>query len=173
MKKDLKLWQFAVFCVVSLMGTLLHYLYNWIESPVTALLSGVNESTFEHMKLLYVPMLIFALVQYLFFKERKDYWCIKLIGSLSGTLLIPVIFYTYNGAFGKSPDWLNIAIFFVCAAVSAFVEYVLFKSGKIKCRHPILPFAALIIVYVLFAVFTFYPPKLPLFMDPVTFSYGI
>ena len=26
---------------------------------------------------------------------------------------IPVLFYTYSGVLGKSPDWINIAIFYI------------------------------------------------------------
>lgn len=35
---------------------------------------------------------------------------------LLGLVLIPVLFYTYNGVFGKSPDWINTAIFYFTAA---------------------------------------------------------
>ena len=73
--------------------------------------SGVNESTWEHMKLLFWPLFFFALVQRPFFREQKNYWCVKLAEILLGLLLIPVLFYTYNGAFEQSPDWVNIAIF--------------------------------------------------------------
>ena len=117
MKTKIGLWQLVGFAVTSLGGTLLHFFYDWLGEAVwIAPFSGVNESTWEHMKLLFWPMLAFAAVQSFFFKDRGDFWCIKLRGILLGMLLIPVIFYTYNGAVGRSPDWLNIAIFFVAAA---------------------------------------------------------
>ena len=58
MKRSLTLWQFFGFAFTSLLGTLLHFLYEWTgKSPLVAPFSGVNESTWEHMKLLYVGML--------------------------------------------------------------------------------------------------------------------
>ena len=174
MKRSVSLWQFAGFAAVSLGGTLLHFLYEWTnESIFAAPFSGVNESTWEHMKLLFFPLFIFAVVQSFFFKEYKEFWRIKLIGTTIGLVLIPVLFYTYNGAFGKSPDWLNITIFFVSAAAVFILETKLLKSGRVKCPYPRLAFTVLCIIGILFVVFTFSPPHLPIFMDPVTGTYGI
>ena len=62
--KNVSLWQFSGFAATALLGTLLHFLYDWTGQNVfAALVSGVNESTWEHMKLLYFPLFIFALVQ--------------------------------------------------------------------------------------------------------------
>ncbi len=174
MKKDIALWNFAGFAATSLGGTLLHFLYEWTnKSILTAPFSGVNESTWEHMKLLYFPLLLFALIQSRFFKEEKSFWCIKLIGFSVGLVLIPVLFYTYNGAFGKSPDWLNISIFFISAAVVFLLENNLFKKGSISCKVPFLAFGIIFMIGVLFVVFTFQAPEIPLFQDPLTGTYGI
>ena len=174
MKTKIGLWQFMGFAVTSLGGTLLHFLYDWLGEAVwIAPFSGVNESTWEHMKLLFWPMLAFAIVQSFSFKDRGDFWCIKLRGILLGMLLIPVIFYTYNGAVGRSPDWLNIAIFFVAAAGVYVYEARLFESGGVKCGAPKWAVAALCGLAVLFAVFTFVTPEIGLFRDPLTGSHGI
>ncbi len=174
MKRNISLWQFLGFGVTSLGGTLLHFLYDWTnENTLSALISGVNESTWEHMKLLFFPLFIFAVVQSFFFKEYGDFWCIKLIGTLSGLISIPVLFYTYNGAFGKSPDWLNITIFFISAAITFIVEIRLFKKGKPNCKNQKFAFIALCIIAALFFVFTFAPPQIPLFQDPLTSTFGI
>ena len=119
MKRSIGIWQFWGFAVASLLGTLLHYLYDWLGEAVwIAPFSSVNESTWEHMKLLFWPMLAFAVIQSFFFRDREDFWCIKLRSTLLGLLLIPVLFYSYNGIIGKSPDFINIAIFFVSAAAA-------------------------------------------------------
>ena len=118
MKRSIGLWQLMGYAVTALGGTLLHFLYDWLgRAAWIAPFSGVNESTWEHMKLLFWPMFIYAIVQSFFFRDREDFFCVKLRGILLGLVLIPVIFYTYNGVIGQSPDWINIAIFFVSAAV--------------------------------------------------------
>ena len=174
MNRPINLSQLLGFAVTSLGGTILHFLYDWTgEAALVAPLSGVNESTWEHMKLLFWPMFIFAIVQSFFFKDREDFWCVKLKGILLGLGLIPVIFYTYNGAIGPSPDWFNIAIFFVSAAVTYSVETKLFHSEKLRCRSSRWAFVPLLGIALLFILFTFWPPKIGLFLDPLTGSYGI
>ena len=174
MKRSVGLWQLSGFAVTSLGGTILHFLYDWLGGAVwVAPFSGVNESTWEHMKLLFWPMFAFASIQSLFFRDGKDFWCIKLRGILTGLVLIPMLFYTYNGVIGRSPDWINIAIFFVCAAVAYIFEARLFKTEKHACHAQKFALTALCIIGVLFIVFTFYTPKIGIFRDPLTGTYGI
>ena len=174
MKRSIELWQLLGFAVTAVGGTLRHFLYDWIgEMTWIAVFSSVNESTWEHMKLFFWPAFFFAVVQSFFFGERSNFWCIKLRGILLGLILIPVLFYTYNGVIGKSPDWVNISIFFVTAAVVYICETRLFLSGK-KCRiSPRTAFILLCAIAVMFAVFTFAAPELNIFRDPLTHTFGI
>ncbi len=174
MKRSVNLWQFSGFAIVSLLGTLLHFLYEWTgESVFAAPFSGINESTWEHMKLLYWPLLLFAVIQSFFFRDTKGFWCIKFLGTFIGITAIPFLFYTLNGAFGKTPDYINIAIFFISAALAFFFEAVMLKSDRFFCPFPKLSLFLLVFIGVLFIVFTFYTPNIPLFRDPLTGEYGI
>ncbi|MBO5702096.1 MAG: hypothetical protein J6S71_06625 [Clostridia bacterium] len=174
MKRSIGLWQWIGFGVAAAGGTLLHFLYDWLgKAAWIAPFSGVNESTWEHMKLLFWPTFIFAIAQSFFFRDREDFWCVKLRGILFGLALIPIIFYTYNGVIGKSPGWLNIALFFISAAAAYIYETRLFNSEKVRCRSPKIALALLCIIGILFAVFTFRTPELGIFLDPITGTYGI
>ena len=174
MKKNVWMWELIGFAVVSLGGTLLHFLYEWLDGAIwVAPFSGVNESTFEHMKLMFWPMLAFAIVQSFFFKGREDFWCIKLKGTLIGLSLVPLIFYTYNGVIGKSADWVNIAIFFISAAVAYLYETSRFNLENTACKRPQIAFFLFLLLAVLFVIFTFATPGLALFRDPLTGDYGI
>lgn len=174
MKRSIGLWQLMGFAVTSLLGTVLHFLYDWLGGAVwIAPFSGVNESTWEHMKLLFWPMLAFAAVQRLFFREREDFWCIKLRGILLGLTLIPVIFYTYNGVIGKSPDWLNITIFFVSAAAAYLYETRFLRAERTDCPSPKAALGLLCVIALLFVVFTFATPRIGIFRDPLTGSFGL
>jgi hypothetical protein len=173
MKRDLILWQVGGLTFTAVLGTLLHFLYDWVKIPIIAPFSALNESTWEHMKILFFPMLFYAVIQYFFFKdEYESFWCVKFSGCLIGLILIPVLFYTFNGAFGKTPDWVNIAIFFISAGIAYLYEYNRFKT-KPSCKGAIFAFIALTAVAVLFIVFSYFPPKIPLFKDPISGLYGI
>ncbi len=174
MKRLIIFWQFIGFLATSIGGTILHFLYDWFnEAFWLAPFSGVNESTWEHIKLLFWPMFVYAIIQSFFFSRRKDFWCVKLKGILLGIVLIPVIFYTYNGVIGKSPDWINILIFFFSIAVVYSYETYLFDKEKMNCKNPDAPLFMLCIIALLFVVFTFTTPEIGVFKDPLTGKYGI
>ena len=174
MKRTIGISQWIGFGVTAAGGTLLHFLYDWLgKAEWIAPFSGINESTWEHMKLLFWPTFIFSIVQSFFFRDRENFWCVKRRGILLGLALIPIIFYTYNGAIGKSPDWINIAIFFISAAMVYICETRLFNSEKVICRSPKLAFASLCAIGLQFAVFTFRTPEIGIFLDPLTGAYGI
>ena len=174
MKRTVWLWELFGFAVTSLLGTLLHFMYDWSGEAVwIAPFSGVNESTWEHMKLLFWPMLFFAIFESFFFKDYEDFWRVKLRGILIGLSLIPLIFYVYNGVIGKSPDWVNISIFFISAAIAYAYEWRHLKICKNEYESSRYPLIILLVIALLFVTFTFNTPRLGIFMDPLTGAYGI
>ena len=164
----------AGFIFTSGAGVMLHFLYEKSGNNILfAAISGVNESTWEHMKLLFFPLFVYSLIQSHFYEQHRNFWCVKFAGTVTGITLIPVLFYTYNGAFGKSPDWLNISIFFISAAAVFFLENRLFAKDDFGSGKNELAFYALSIICATFILFTFIPPELPLFREPLTGRYGI
>ena len=174
MKRKLYFWQFAGFVFTGIAGTLLHFVYEWTDSMFFALFSAVNESVWEHMKLLFFPMIIFALFQSRYLRGTyHNFWFAKIIGILSGLILIPMLYYTYTGALGINADWFNILIFFIAAGVGFLLETHILYMGNNFYLPRISAFIIFGIIAVLFIFFTFVTPKIPLFIDPVTKTYGI
>ena len=174
MKRTVWLWELFGFAVTALLGTVLHFLFDWSGGALwIAPFSGVNESTWEHMKLLFWPMLIYAVIQSFFFKGYPSFWCVKLRGILIGLSLIPTLFYTYNGVIGKSPDWVNITIFFVSAAAVYIYETRRLNSDRNICSSQPRAIAVICFIALLFVIFTFRVPSLEIFKDPITSAYGI
>lgn len=162
------------FIFTGVLGTLLHFLFEWTgENLIAALFSAVNESIWEHTKLLFYPMVLFALAENKVWGGKvASFWCIKLLGILTGLILIPVAYYTYTGVFGISVDWLNITIFFIAAAATYYLEAKLFEK-EIDCPVPAwLAVGVIILLAAVYTVLTFYPPRIPFFRDPVTGTYG-
>ncbi len=169
MEKSLKRYGKIGFIFTGIMGVLLHFLYDITgRRIIVAPFSAVNESTWEHMKLLFFPLLIFAFIEYrLIGRNYENFWCVKLIGTAVGLLTIPFLFFTYKGALGVSADWFNIAIFFIAAAVTFILERAILKRD-VTCPVPsAVAVGALILIATLFVIFTFAPPEIPLFMDPI------
>lgn len=175
MEKIKHIWQVAGFFFSSIVGVLLHFLYDWTgERILVALFSAVNESIWEHMKILFFSLLFFSIIQDKFSKKTDEkFWYAKLVGIMMGVLLIPMIYYTYTGVFGISLDWFNIFIFFIAVAVSYYIEIKIMQSPQEMCVSQETAKSILYLVAVVFMLFTLFPPRIMLFQDPVTGTYGI
>lgn len=174
MKKSFVLWQFIGFAFTGVSGTLLHFVFDWTNQNIVAgLFSAVNESIWEHMKLLYFPMLIFAIIEGRYFShEYKNFWYAKAVVFLAGLITIPIFYYTYTGALGVKADWFNILIFFIAAAIGFLIETKIIKNGRGCFLSPTVSKILILILGVLFIVFTFLTPEIPLFIDPLDSTYG-
>lgn len=169
-------WQLGGFLFVCAAGTALHFLYQWSgESVAAAPFAAVNESVWEHMKLLFWPMLLWAGAERAVLGGySRGFWPAKALGILLGLALIPALYYTYTGALGVSVMWVDIAIFFVAAA-AAFLAETRMLARDWRCRGGARA-SALVLLLLLSAAFvlcTFVPPRFPLFQDPVTGFYGL
>ncbi len=174
MKISLFYRQLAGFVFTVILGTFLHFLFDLTDQNViAALFSAVNESIWEHMKLLFYPMFLFALIEYcLFEKNNKQFWCIELMAIILGLVLIPVVYYTYTGILGVSVDWFNITIFFIAAWMSFCLRTKLYRNGFMRMIDSKLAFMLICLIAVAFTVLTFVPPTIPLFADPIGGTYG-
>ena len=96
MRKRLFFWELAGFLFTSAVGSLLHFVYEWSGgSLAAAVVSAVNESTWEHMKLLFVPMFLFSVVQVCVLgKTYPNFLAVRAVSIVTGLTLIPVLYYT-------------------------------------------------------------------------------
>lgn len=175
-RKSLRSWEIVGFLFVCIVGTLLHYLYAWSgHNTLVAAFAGVNESTWEHMKLMFIPYFVFTMVEFTVFAEPfRNFFAAKAAAGLVGLLLIPTLYYTISGMFGAQPAWSNMAIFYVSAAAMYLLSYRLLST--LALRGGLWQLAGFVLLWALmflFILFTYRTPQLPLFRDPSTLQYGI
>lgn len=163
--KGIKTYITAGIIFVAVLGTFLHFAYSFSGNNFfVALFSPVNESIWEHTKLIFFPMLLYSI--YLNKKLKNEYPCISsamLSGSLSGILLIIVLFYTYSGIIGYHIAFVDISIFYISVIISFYVAYRLTLSCKSENFNTFLQTLTVIMVC-LYIFFTFSPPDIPLFI---------
>lgn len=176
MRRKLFFWELGGFLFTGTLGVLLHFVYEWSGgSALTACFSAVNESTWEHMKLLFVPLFLFSVVQMcLLGRNYPNLPAVRALSALTGVSLIPVLFYTYTGALGYHAVWADIAVFFLADLGAFALDFRLLSRGRFSSRWmQILGLAVLWGLAFCFVWCTFRPPLLPLWRDPVTGLYGI
>lgn len=152
---------------VIIAGTIAHFVYPWTgDSFLAGLFFPVNESTWEHMKLVYFPMLLYGI--YMNGRLKKEYPAVTSAlsaGILLGTLLIPVIFYTYSGILGENYLLLDIATFVVSILLAFLAVYRLTLSGSLtSCTSWFVWLIAFIGLG--FLLFSYMPPAIGLFQNP-------
>lgn len=167
MTKNLSMYFVLGFIFVSVIGTLAHFLYDFSKQNVlVGLISPVNESTWEHMKLIFFPMLMYSL--FLISKLQNNYPCIKsslFLGIIIGTFLIPILFYTYTGILGYNKLALDISVFIISVLIAFFTAYKLTLSCKGDPYIKVITLCVFILA-ILFFIFTYFPPQLELFKEP-------
>ena len=149
-------------------GTLLHFFYKWSgQNPFAALFSPVNESVWEHLKLLFFPVLLYTLFEIIvLFKLTGRFLTARISGLLLGMFFVISAFYTYTGIIGRNFPALDILIFVLSILITFFF------SRWLEVRHsgfqlPLLAsYALLLLLIIFFFSFTFCPPDLPLFLEP-------
>ena len=164
-------WHVRGFFWIVIVGSLLHFVYEWSgESSIVASFSPINESVWEHLKLGYFSLSFFIMIEYWRLKDKTTNYAIaKTVGIIDMSIFIVVIHYTYKLIFKDSNIVVDIASFIVGAFICQFISSKIMK--KRRSRLNILGLFMYIIIGVLFLIFTFSPPNLPIFEEAIIVNY--
>lgn len=148
------------FVVATLVGTCLHFVYSLLPNPFTSLFSPVNESLWEHLKLLYWPGLVAGLV--LMRKEHDS------LGPRAAVLLFAAVAmlavgYVYHVVFQGDALWFDIALYVLLMAAIIFLPGLLGQDIWQRQKELLLLLTAALGVAIV--LFTFLPPDGILFQD--------
>lgn len=158
------------FIIIGILGSLNHFVYAWFNyNRFISYFVPVNESTWEHLKLLFFPTMVFSLVEYFFVKkEIKNYIPSVVISVITGMITIILLFYGYTGVIGYNIDFLNILIFYIGLLVSLIVKNKIIDSEVFSGKASnTLFFSLALIIAIMFISFTYSPPALGIFTPPM------
>lgn len=170
-----KIQNFQIFSVIFtfMLGTLLHFTFNLSgQDKIVAVFSSINESVWEHLKLIYFPMLITTVIGYFCFnKSIFNFLCAKTIGILTSICFTIIFFYTYTGIIGNTIAFVDILSFFITIILGEYLSYRLIVKS-FNCNNKV-SIIILALFFISFFIFTFFTPNIGLFKDPLTDQYGI
>ncbi len=175
MNKKVLRWEIGGILFIVALGFFLHFAYELSgESQIVALFAAVNESVWEHLKLAFWPALLYAIIEYPFIKNDSNNFLIAKTASLYITpIIIVFLFYSYKALFGEHNLFIDISIFILAIIIGQLVSYKILTSPQLPRVYSIISLVALLVIISVFLLFTFYPPRLPIFMDMNTGEYGI
>lgn len=156
--QKLKKWEFCGFIITMPFAFLLHYLYELTNyNPIVALFAPINESTWEHTKLLFTPFFIFAIIEYFVLKPNpKRFFIAKTIGLFFIDFGLLAFFYTYSGILGTNILAVDIFSAFLIMALAFFISYKFYCSNLNLEKYFylfVVIFAVLLIMFFGFTIF--------------------
>ena len=170
-------WVLAGIPACFIFGSLLHFTYAFFgKSAVAGAVAAVNESVWEHCKMVLLPVILWWGLYYIF-KGRahgidKNKWGTGALVSLVASLFcIPLLFYFYTEAFGVELLWVDILLLLIAVSVGQLTGLHFYRHSK--GINGLIAFLLCVAIVFLFVIFTFYPPHIPIFKDGPTGSYGI
>jgi hypothetical protein len=179
MKRKLVLWEIGGFLFIGIVGAALHFTFELsnYQSMVVAFFSAVNESTWEHLKMVFWPGFFFMLVEYTYVRDAvNNYFIAKIASLLIMPLVIIVGWYGYTPFTGRSIFPVDLALFYLAVLLGQLVSYKLLTSQPLGKKYLYSAIGIFGILLYSFSAFTLSPPRIFLFehMDlKDTEEYGI
>lgn len=177
LKNKCKTISFYSFLGIIVLGTLFHFAFSYSNySTLIGAFTPVNESIWEHLKLLLFPTILFSIVEYFIYgKKTTGFITSKVISLLIGMTFIISAYYTIKGATGIESFILDIIIFIISAGITSYLTCFLINSKVISFNDTktIISLLILAAIIIIFVYFTFDPPQIELFRDPISEDFGI
>jgi hypothetical protein len=157
-----------------LLGSLWHFVFDWLgKNNIIAAFFPVNESIWEHLKLLFYPVLLLSIMECIIRGVKPGFLVARTIGTIVGMFMILILYYSYSGIIGKDITIIDIIIFII----SIFITYVISgmlidKKFCLLLSYKIICVILLIGIITSFTLFTYNPPKIKLFLDHKTNIYS-
>lgn len=173
-------WETGAVVFIFVFGSAFHFAFELSSySLAVAPFAAVNESIWEHLKMVFWPGLIFFAVQYYFLKNERcaaQFWTAKALCLFLMPFLIAAGWYGVVAVTGAHYFVVDIALFIFAILAAQLLSYS-FLSGKFVTNpKPRLALFSILLIALAFILFTFFPPKVSLFEHSTlenTGQYGI
>ena len=149
--------------------------YKIFPNFLTAIFFPVNESLFEHLKMIYITEIIISLIIFIILKIKNikvnNYFSSLLISTIFNIILFYIIYLPIYNRFGEGLTYTMI-IYFTTLLISQYLFYLI-----TNCHHHDfynkLSLVIIPIIWIGLIYFTFNPLHTKFFFDPIKEIYGI
>ena len=155
-------------------GFLIHGIYSWYPSVITSIFP-VNESLYEHIKLIFYSPIFSSIILYFIFKKKGIPINNLVYGLLVSTLFNIFLFYLiFIPVYRETGEniVITLGIYFITICVSQYLNYLIICKDNHKLLN-IISAVILLIATILLTYLTYHPKKNDFFRDPKTNQYGI
>lgn len=158
-----------------ILAIIFHFIYGWVPNSVISVIAPVNESIWEHMKLIVTPSIIFSIFEYFIYKKKdiefNNFILSYAISSILGIIVYLLLYIPLNDIFGHKA-YIAISLLFLILIFVQIVSYYIMNKSNIKQSSDV-GILLILIIYFAFGYLTYHPPKINLFYDYMNKGYGI
>ena len=132
MKNKVLLWEIGGFFFIGLIGASLHFTFELsnFSNMVVAFFSAVNESTWEHLKMVFWPGVVFALLEYTYVRDQvNNFLTAKTAGLLIMPLVITLGWYVYTPFTGRSIYKYDLMLFYLAVLIGQVISYTILTAS--------------------------------------------
>lgn len=161
--------------LVFLISFLAHNIYEWFPNTFTAIFFPVNESIFEHMKIIVTCFIFYGIFEFLILKLLHipfSNYLLSLFLSTTLGIIFYLIIYIPIYLFISRSMIFTIGLLFITYIIMNIISYFILQYKGIPYLEN-LSITFIILVYILFGSLTYNPPHNFLFFDTVEEKYGI
>lgn len=152
-----------------------HFMYEFFPNILISFFFPVNESIWEHMKILYTSILISGLLEYILLKTNNiNFHNFSFQLLITSTISIPIFLIIYLPIYKLIGENLIITIILMLLTyiIIEIISYkILTKEHYIYLNQISIPI--IILIYIIFIILTYNPPQKPIFYDTLNNYYGI
>lgn len=152
-----------------LSAIILHFLFDLTgKNILIGFISPINESIFEHTKLIFIPLIICYLIYFNKHKNSldKNRWFFTSLLSISiGIILVPMIYYGYTESLGIELIYIDILMTLIILFISNIFFYVYYNNYNFAIKKE-LSIIILILLFVFYAYASLKQINLPIFISP-------
>lgn len=166
MGKNLKrsIWGFLF---VGVLGVLFHFAYDFLgQTPVAGLFFPINESIWEHLKLLYFSVALWWIAEGFLDGKQERFFAPRVWALSLALLFIPTAFYTYSGVIGRRYSWVDIGLYFAGDLLYFILAHRFTRKKEESEGENVLAIIVFLLWMFSFFLFTFLPPDLGIFREP-------
>lgn len=153
------------FAIAVIMGTLLHFAYDVSNNNlIIGLFTPVNESVWEHLKLVALPLVIFAAIHYILKKQNKFL-------ETSTAIIISSLIILFTHYFFEKLNIPTMTIDILSYILTMLIAFYYIYKSDFNSKY--IGLTLLILILTVLAILTIVPPQTTLFLDKTTNTYGI
>ena len=161
--------------ITFILAFLCHFLYEWFPNPIFSIFFPVNESIWEHMKMLYTTILLNGIIEYFILKKFNiSHNNLCLTTYLKSIIAIPIYLLLFLPIFYCIGENMIVAIsiMLITIIIVNIIAYKLINLEEIK-NQKIISLILITITYIIMGILTYNAPHTQLFLDTKEEKYGI